>query len=400
MSYKTGDKQLIKKMNIALILQTLQEKGPMSRADIAKVLGLTPATISNNIAQLMEQKIVKEIGKGDTSGGRKPILVSLDETGVFFIGVDVHKDGVEAGIVNMLGEIILLKERTFPLGSAFEAEVQECITELRKDFRQDGRVLGIGIGMHGIVDTEKSISVFAPAMARRNTNLKQYIEEKQGLPVYIENDANAMALGEGNFGIAKGIKNYVFLNIGRGIGAGIVLEGRIFHGNSFAAGEIGHIHIQENGMRCVCGKYGCLDTVATEYALIRDVYYSLQSGRRYLNSDKTKELNSQHITLSKILDWAENGETCILDVVQRMGHYIGLACSYIINILNPEMVVLGGSVSVLGKYMIDSVQHTAEKYTLKESMDHIKIETSTLLEKAGVVGAASLVMYHIFKDSF
>ncbi len=398
MQYTTGDKQLIKKINTTLILQTLQERGPMSRADIAKVLGLTPATVSNNISQLIERKIVKEVGKGDSSGGRTPVLVYLDEKGVFFIGVDIHKDGVEAGIVNILGEIILSKEETFPIGASFEEEVQNCISELRAEFHHEDSIIGIGIGMHGIIDTERSISIFVPAMARRNMNLKQYIEETQKLPVFIENDSNAMALGEGNFGVAKGVQNYVFLNVGRGIGAGVVLDGKIFHGGSFAAGEIGHIHVQENGVKCVCGKYGCLDTVATEYTLIRDVIFSLQTKRVRLNKAMEEDLNLNHVNLEKIKQWAEGGDEDVLTVIRNMGRHIGRACSYIVNILNPEMLILGGSVSVLGEFMIHAIRETVEEFSLEEALGNLRVETSGLLEKTGVVGAASLVMHNMLKN--
>jgi predicted NBD/HSP70 family sugar kinase len=156
-----------------------------------------------------------------------------------------------------------------------------------------------------------------------------------------------MALGENWFGQAKQIKNYVFLNVGRGIGSGIVLNGEVFRGSGYAAGEIGHIRVVDNGVKCVCGKFGCLDTVATEYTVIRDTINAINTGMesevaRLVQGDVGK------INIQTIIDAAAAGDACVLDILRKTGRYIGVAVSYLINILNPDMVILGGSMSRLG----------------------------------------------------
>ncbi|MDD4311624.1 MAG: ROK family transcriptional regulator [Eubacteriales bacterium] len=395
MGYNTGDKQLIKEINKASIFQVVHDIGPISRADIAKILKLTSATVSSNMAELIDEGIVKEIGTGVSSGGRKPVLVTISDSSVCFLGVDIHKDGAEAAVVSLTGRILAIAEQPFQHETGnFEHDVLACIRAVR-GMVQGVEVKSIGIGMHGIVDTTKSISVFAPAMALRNFDLKTFIEREEHLPVYIDNDANAMALGESWFGQAKQVKNYVFLNVGRGIGSGIVLNGEVFRGSRYAAGEIGHIRVVDNGIQCVCGKYGCLDTVATEYTVIRDTISAIHTG---IKSEAARLVsgNLGAINIDTILKAAASGDDCVLDILNKTGRYIGVALSYMINILNPEMIILGGSMSRLGEYMMDSLQEAAISLSMKECSDGVKIVLSTLRGNAGVVGAATLGMRNLF----
>ncbi|MBF4692162.1 ROK family transcriptional regulator [Fusibacter ferrireducens] len=397
MSYTIADRQLIKKLNTNSILKVVLEKGTISRADIAKILNLTPATVSSNINNLIQDGIVHEVGIGTSSGGRKPVMIELNENGKLFIGVDIHKDGVEAAIVNLAGKILARSERQFSdHGNKFEDDVVTCIDDVR-ELLPDLKLDGIGIGMHGIVDTNQNISVYAPAMSRRNIALKDYIEKKESLPVFIDNDANAMAIGESWFGQAKGVRNYIFLNVGRGIGSGIVINGELFHGNRYAAGEIGHIRVVESGMRCVCGKYGCLDTVATEYSIIKTIINSIHTGVSSSITELSKgDLST--IDLNMLKEAAQLGDKCVLEALDKMGRYIGVAVSYAINMMNPGMIVFGGSMSVLGEYIIESIRSTAINLSLEECADGVFIVISSLRDNAGVVGAASLGMQNLFKE--
>lgn len=394
--YATGDKKLIKRINESSILQVIQEKGAVSRAEIAKILGLTPATITNNINTLMAQGIVKEAGAGYSSGGRKPILLQLNENGVFFIGVDIHKDEVRTAVVDLAGDIIVSEEREFSSGEDFEKHVLECIRAVRRAFANNGKLYGIGIGAPGIVDTQKDISVFLPSIARRNVPLKAYIEQEEKLPVYIDNDANAMALGESYFGQAKSVKDYIFLNVGRGIGSGIVLNGEIYRGSRFAAGEIGHIRVQENGRKCVCGKYGCLNTVATEYSILWEVSQAVQAGVPSIVTELQKNGLNQ-LSFATLEAAARAQDKCVLDILRRVGQNLGIAVSYVINILNPQLIILGGNMSVLGEYIIDSLIQSATALSMEDSMQGTSIVISSLRQRAGVVGAASLCIHNLLQ---
>jgi Transcriptional regulator/sugar kinase len=397
MSYTVADRKLIKELNTNSILKVVLERGIISRAEIAKILNLTPATVSSNINDLIRDGVVREAGIGISNGGRKPVLIELNADGMLFVGVDIHKDGVEAAIVNLAGNILARSELQFhDQSNGFEDDVVSCIRNVR-DLLPNKKLSGIGIGMHGIVDTKQSISVYAPAMTRRNFALKDFIEDKEKLPVFMDNDANAMAVGESWFGRAKGVKNYIFLNVGRGIGSGIVINGELFRGNRYAAGEIGHIRVVENGVKCVCGNYGCLDTVGTEYSIIKDIVSSIHIG---VLSSVTELSNGDlsTISLDMLKQAAQQGDKCVLDALNKMGRYIGVAVSYVINMMNPGMIVFGGSMSVLGEYIIEPLKSTAINLSMKECVDGVQIVISSLRDKAGVVGAASLGMQNLFKS--
>lgn len=397
MMYSTGKKHHIREINKSSIMQVIQENGAVSRAEISRILGLTPATISKNISALIAEGLVKESSIGSSNGGRKPILLEIDESCVFFIGVDIHKDGVEAAAVTLTGNIVAREVKAF--GNAqgdFKKVVIECISTVRK--RMGGkRFHAIGVGMHGIVDTNRDLSIFAPAMGSHNLKLKSYIEKSQNIPVFIDNDSNAMALGESQFGQASGIRDFVFLNVSRGIGAGIVLNGELYRGSRFAAGEIGHVRVVENGSRCVCGNYGCLDTVATEYSVIKDITNAIQTGVPSVLKEMTRG-NLHAITSEMVFNAAKMGDRCTLDALEKMGRYIGVALSYVMNILNPEMIIIGGSMSLVGDYFMQVLTNTTQALSLKESMPGVKIILSSLKENVGVLGSAALGIQKLFMN--
>ena len=399
MRYATGDKQLIKEINRTSILNLIRDQELISRAEIAKILGLTPATVSSAVNDLVRRGIVKESGMGDSSGGRKPVLLGLEENRMYFIGVDIHKDGVKAAIVNIKGKILYSVERAFRgILDDLQGHVNATIREVRAISHLDSsKLYGIGIGMHGVVDIDNEITVFVPAMALRNVVIKPYVEREQKLPVIIDNDSNAMAIGERQFGNARGLENFVFVNAGKGIGAGIVLNGEIFYGKNFTAGEVGHIHVSDNGLKCVCGRYGCLDTVASERSMVNDFKNKLQSGIPSIVVELVDN-NLERVNLDVIIQAARMGDAYATNALERAGHYIGIAMSYVINILSPESIVFGGSMSLAGDYILGPFIEAATKASMVESIEGVTIVPSATGENAGVIGAATMVIQQYLEE--
>lgn len=399
MRYATGDKRLIKEINRASILKLIRDKESISRAEIAKTLGLTSATISSGISDLMRQGIVREAGMGDSSGGRKPVLVELDKRQMFFVGVDIHKDGVKVAIVNINGKILYCDE--YPLRGVdddLKDQVNAAICQVREKSKIDAdRLYGIGIGMHGVVDISRDITVFAPAMALRDVVVKPYVEQEQNLPVLIDNDANAMAVGELWFGHARNLRDFIFVSAGKGIGAGIMFNGQIYYGKSFTAGEIGHIRVSDNGRKCVCGRFGCLDTVAAERPLIQEVQEKIRSGADSVILDLL-DGDLEHLDLNTIIRAAMLGDACAVAGLETVGRYLGIALSYVINILNPEGVILGGSLSQAGDIILQPLIRAAEDGSMAESVQDMTILCSATGENAGVIGAAAMVIQQYFEQ--
>lgn len=391
MEYQVGTKQLIKQINQTAILKVIREHEPISRADIAKILKLTSATVSSNIAELMEKGLVREIGTGESNGGRRPVLLTIDKEKTAIIGVDVHKTSVSCGLVNLAGVVLqsCAQEFSNPNGH-YELDVLTCIEKVIKK-NQNRVILGIGVGMCGIIDLNRCISLFVPASRTLvNFDLKAYLEENTGFEVHLDNDANAMAVGERWFGAARTAKNCLFLNIGQGIGSGILIDGEIYRGSGFAAGEIGHVRVQENGRKCVCGKRGCLDTVATEYSMLNQLREEIEKGRDTLLKTKKDSLD-----IEGVLEAAESGDELTISVLSKIGTYIGRAVSYAVNILNPDLVIFGGSMSKLGDFILKPLKEEAVRLCMYESGKNTEFVLSELADDAGVVGAAALYIQEI-----
>ncbi len=391
MKYITGDKQMIKEINKSSILRVIQTNAPISRAQIAKTLNLTSATVSSIVKELIDEGIVKSLGSGTLNGsGRRPILLMLNnnDTGSCAVGVHIHKNGVEAALVNLLGNVLKSSHRDFYKGGELEEQVIEAIHLVMENAAQRN-IIGIGIGVNGIYNPSKDISLYIPASNMRNHTLKEKIEAEFHLPVYIENDTNAMAIGEKWYGNAKTLENYIFLNIGSGIGAGIVINGKLCCGAGHAAGEIGHICVQPNGLQCICGKRGCLDTVATEYSIIREVKSAINRGTKSVVTELVSG-DPRKITIDTLRQAASLQDACVLDVLKYAGQYIGIVVSYLLNIINPQAIFLSGSVAHLGEPILSYIRENALAFSMDESSAGVRIEVSALMENANVIGAASL----------
>lgn len=399
--YKTGNKKLIGEINKSLILKIIRENGPISRADIARITGLNPATVSGNVEKFLKRKIIKELGSGESSGGRKPILLELNEEGFFCIGVDMGKTKITVAIVNLEGQI---KDKViFNINSIDDKKDIIDITKssiyevIHKSGLKSNVFLGIGVGVHGVVNSKKGVSIFAPEYNWRNVKIKEILQDEFNLPVSIDNDVRVMAFGEKWFGAAKGIEDFVIINVGNGIGSGIMINGRLYTGSGYAAGEVGHISVLDNGPKCICGNYGCLDAVASGQALAKKVVAQIQMGTQTIitemvNHDLTK-IDGETIYMA-----AKMGDSLAINSLAEIGRFIGIGVSYIINLLNPKMIIIGGGVSLAGDLVLDSLIEVARKKSMKECFKDVKIKQSSLKENCGVIGAATLVLNEEFHE--
>ncbi len=399
MKESIADKTLIRQINLTLILKLIREQAPVSRASIAKQLKLNPATVSSNVKILLDENLIREVGSGISSGGRKPILLEINESAKYTLGIDVQKDKVIVAAVDLDGTLLSTKEYFYQthfskdiILSTIYAAIDSVMDEMGFE---SSAYYGIGVGMHGIVDIHKGISLFAPAFAWHNVHIKELLEKRYKLPVKIDNDARAMALGEKWFGAAGKVDDFVFLNIGSGIGSGVFISGSLYRGFGGAAGEIGHIKVQEPGQQCVCGNHGCLDTIASVNAILERVEDErAQNSASYYATHFPKE---QKLTLSFVSQAAADHDAFTLELLAGIGHYLALAVSSILMVINPEMIIIGGEISEVMEYFLPMVEKTVEELTLEACRKGLRIVPSSLLEKAGVIGAATLIIQGIFK---
>ncbi|RNA68511.1 ROK family transcriptional regulator [Alteribacter keqinensis] len=395
----TGSFQLMKSLNRSLILNMIRVYGPISRAEIAKKASLTPPTVTNIVNELLKDELVLEGKMGVSKGGRKPILLTINIESHFIFGVDVGAQEVRIALTNLNADVICLKRSKMSKGFTKEellAMIKQNIQEvLDKEPVPENKILGIGIGMHGIVDHEKGIAVYAPNFGLSDIRLKEELEKTFPFPVKVENDARALALGELWFGHGQEKQNLVCVNVGVGIGAGIILNGRLYHGEHGIAGEIGHTIIDLNGRRCSCGNYGCLQTVAGSNRIRDRVIEEISLGRKTIIIDLV-EGNAEWITGEVVHEAAKQGDALAIEVLQQTGRYLGIGLTNLINFVNPEKVIIGGGVSRAGEFILDPVREIVKSRALTESARSTEIEASKLGEKGTITGAATLILAELF----
>lgn len=306
------------------------------------------------------------------------------------IGVDLGGTSIKGALVNSQGTIIS-KEETPTLADAGPEAVADriagVITKLENHALSLGRsVAGVGIGIPGQPDQKKGEVVFAPNLDWRHVPLIDYLRRKTSLPIILENDANAAALGELWCGAGRGAENMVMITIGTGIGAGLIINGSLFHGPNYTAGELGHTVILPEGPLCKCGRKGCLETLTSAPAMVRMAKEAITGGKQTVLAEK------KNIDTRDIVDAARAGDEVALEVINVAANYLGMGIGNAINLFNPDKVVIGGGVSKAGDILFCRLITSAMQRALETPADAVAIVPAELGNDAGVIGAAGLVV--------
>ncbi|WP_058304383.1 ROK family transcriptional regulator [Gorillibacterium timonense] len=380
---QTGDLSLMKKLNKALVLELIRHESPTSRARIAEKTGLTKATVSSLVTELIDANLAYESGAGESRGGRKPVTLLFQEKAGYAIGIDLGTDGMTAVLTDLNGTIVderRKKNNNRETLSAI-AVLGSCIRELMDSAPTSPYgIIGIGIGIPGFSDEAGNV-LFAPNLGWENVPLQSLLEQEYNLPIVIENEANVGALGESRYGLAKGTANLVHVSIGAGIGTGILLKGELYRGASGFSGEMGHISIHPDGKPCRCGNVGCWELYASENALV---------------DAARKEYEDPDITLDGLLEKAEQGEELALQLLEEHARYLGVGLINIINSFNPELIILGGRLAAAEKWLSEPLQHFVESRSLPYPRAKLDIRFSQLGDRATVLGAASIAIANFF----
>ena len=398
------DNRSVKEVNHSLILRYIKIDGPISRIDLAKKTGLNPSTISRAIKTLEDLNLVTELSIGESQGGRRPVLLGLDNNKYHIVGVDIGATKITAVVVDLAGKVKIeyqyeIKSMQNGIIDLSMEDVNKCISKVINDFSKktnDKKIIGIGVGLHGMVDKDQGISIFAPNFGWRNVEIADLIENKFNLNTVVDNDVRAMALGEYWFGAAQNIHNFITLNIGYGIGSGIMIDGRLYRGSHSMAGEVGHTTVDEDGPYCNCGNYGCLEVLASGPAIAKEARKLIKRGRKSIISELVdNDLNK--IDGETVFEAAEKDDLLSQQVFQRAGSYLGIGISNMVNIIDPELLILGGGVSNAQEYLIDNLKGVLKHKVLGELPD---IKTAKLSQYAGAVGASVLIMEKIYHKPY
>ena len=357
--------------NQQLVLRTIYEGGSPSRADVARLTGLTRTSVSDLVSDLLMTGLVAEAGRGPSSGGKAPILLRVVPDARLLIGLDLAEAAFSGAVVNLRGGIV--RAVSLPLegrdGQAAVDLVFQLIDELASGVTQP--LLGIGIGAPGVVDSERGVVRWAVNLGWADVELGRLVRERYRLPVAIANDSQAAALAEHTLGSGEIFEDLVVIRVGRGIGAGVILSGQLYQGDGFGAGEIGHTTMIDGGDLCRCGRRGCLETVASMRALVE------QAGA----AGDAELVAAFHA-----------GDEPARSAVLAGARALGLAIGGLIGALSVRRFALIGSALAFGPDWLQEIRKTAQRSALPLLSDHVVVDFGEVHDDVVVLGASALLM--------
>lgn len=375
--------------NQRLVLDMIRfTPGGISRAEIARQMDLTRAAISTIIGNLQDQGLVHDAVEGSTSGGRKPVLLEMDPHYGYVIGIDMG--ATHLGIVISDFSANIVNEVELPFSITDGPHI--CLPNLDKQVKHllslSGitldQVRAIGIGVPGPVVAEAGTVGAPPIMPGWDGYpIREYLEDLWRVQVSLGNDAEFGALGEWASGAGRGMLNLVYIKVGSGVGAGLLLDGNIYRGTTGCAGEIGHVAIMESGPVCTCGNRGCLEAVAGGWAIARQAREAVKLGRR----TQLSNLEAEKITARDVAVAARLGDLVAQQVITEAGEHLGVAVASLVNLVNPSMVVIGGGVAQLGDLLLEPIRNAVRVRSLRSAAQAVRINAAVLGRRSTSVGA-------------
>ncbi|HRN47262.1 MAG TPA: ROK family protein [Niabella sp.] len=348
---------------------------------------------TQGLNELIKKGKVFESGFAESTGGRKPLLYSLTEGSLLIVSVAMDQLITKIALINEKNEIVgEIEKHNLKLADnpSSIAELIKILKNFVSRINKPDKVVGIGIGMPGFVDSLKGVNY--SFLQTENGTLVEALENELHLPVFIENDSSLIALAELRWGAAYGRKNVMVINIGWGVGLGIISKGELFKGHDGFAGEFSHISLFDNQKLCSCGKYGCLETETSLVVIAQKAIKKMTEGE--LTVLKNLSENRIEEGARKILKAAKEGDKFSIEVISESAYHIGRGISILIHLLNPELVIISGIGSLAGKVWIAPVQIAINEHCIPKMAEHTEIKISKLGEEAALIGAAALVMEH------
>lgn len=365
-------------------------EGNFSLADLSKEINISIPTTTKLIEELMEERFIQDMGKQDTNGGRRPSIYGLNPAAGYFVGTDIEKSTICIAITDFRGQIVEYNEDIpFKLESSVDSfrklcdTIKECIVKTGINI---DNVLAYGINLSGRVNNETGYCF--TYFIGEDRPIGSLLEEELQAPVFVENDSRSMTYGEYICGVAHNEKDMLFLNVTWGLGMGMVIDGKLSYGKSGFSGEIGHFPLLDNDQICHCGKTGCLETGASGSAAHRILMEKLQEGRASVLSEKYQK--GEEITLNDILNAVKEEDVLAIEVIAEIGTTLGRAIAGLINLFNPELVVIGGKVASVKDYFMLPIKSAVQKHSLNIINRDTTIKISKLGDKGGPIGACML----------
>ncbi|MGD8967365.1 MAG: ROK family transcriptional regulator [Anaerolineae bacterium] len=393
----------IKAHNTRAVLLALLRYEPVSRVRLAELTGLSSTTITNLISELLEHGIVAEEDmekpKRRRKVGRPPSALRLVPEARYAVGIHIGVGSVRVGIADLRARLQSHLTQAHPLEKPPEEVLTETAALVDNAISESGvnpqQVVGIGVGASGLVNPQTGLNVFAPNLGWRDVPIGDWFTARLGIPVCVDNNVRAMALGEALFGAGQDVRALAFVYARIGVGAGFVVDGELYRGGGAGAGEIGHTTIlPDGGKLCRCGNTGCLETLVSEPAIVRlAVEMARHDGQSIPSAEPSYEEGG---IIERIFDAARAGDKATRAMLNERARYMGIALANLVNTFNPELILLGGVLAQGQDLLLPMIEATMRQRAFANLGRQVRLETTSFGRQAGTVGAAALALNTFF----
>jgi len=398
MGIAKADRKLMREINNMQVLQRIRAQEPISRPQLAEQTGLGLSTIGNIVTELLDNKLVREVGEGDSSGGRRPALLKINESARYAFGVKIGAQQAWISLFDLCAHQLEMVEISFQKEDAPAVVIgliAARVQELRKAHRLTKRsVLGLGISTSGLIDPRTGVCRYSPILGWTDVPIQSALEELLKLDVIVENDVNAFAYGILLQESAAATRNMVCITTGPGVGAGIILNRRLYRGSSGGAGEFGHMTIDRHGPLCTCGRLGCLEVLASDQFLMARAREIAAAGGSTLLKSMVDE---QKLSPTTLYYAAQVGDEAARSLYRELGENLGCGVTDLINLFNPDKIVIGGEGAVAAKFFLEVVRNVVAKSVFPHLADQVEIVADDGSEDVWLQGAAMLIIERFFE---
>lgn len=396
--FRTGDQALVREINLSHIMQRLRMHSSLSRAALAEVTGLNKSTVSSLVQELIDQRLVREIGLDSSGIGRPSMLLELNPEAGYIVSCEIGVDFISVLCANFGAQVLWRhKESTKNITNqqAIMDRVlilaQEAIDAGRTHCSACGGLLGISVGVPGLVNTSDGTLLFAPNLKWENVPLRSILQDAfDGIPIFVENEACMAALGEYFFGAAKDYEEVLFISAGVGLGGAIVRGGHLFKGKTGFASEFGHMTMDPDGEPCNCGNRGCWETQVSQSSVFRYIRRAVYEGQASVLCDMTHN-DLDRLTIPLVVEAARQMDQLAVDALEQVGHYLGIGIASLVNALNPDLVVFGGILSLANEFLLPIVNAELQQRALRWNAAATHIVPAQHGFDACVMGGVALV---------
>jgi glucokinase-like ROK family protein len=408
MDYLHWENTLVEKLNGVEKKKFLQEtriikylyvNGPKTNAEICRHIKISAPKSFAILNELIQKNLIEKQGRGISIGGRKPDLYGIKDDSMFVLAIEMDRYKTRMSVFNNNNKNLSgIRTYSLPLDNDMKTvdKLYEYASELIKSSGIDySKLIGIGISMPGLINAHKGINYTYFHFGKKP--VKEILQAKFNRPVFIENDAKAIALAEHRFGLAKGKKDVMVILLDWGIGLGLILDGKLYRGVSGFSGELSHIPMSEDGILCHCGKTGCFETIAAGTAVARLAKDGIKAGKSSMLNSLTDN-DSDKIEPALVVNAAIQGDQFAINILSEVGINLGKGIAILIQLFNPELIILGGPIAAAGQYITTPVQQSLNIYCMRQLSDKTSIVVSEMGQNVGIMGAVAVVMESVFEN--